>query len=251
MQILGIDIGGSGIKGAPVEIETGTLLAMRQRIPTPEPSKPKAVAQAVADLVKSFAWAGLIGCGYPSVVRNGVVMAQSNMHPKWVGVDAAALFKSATGCQVCVVNDADAAGLAEMTYGAGRRVMGVVMLVTIGTGLGSALFCDGILVPNTELGHLQMNGMDAEWQASDAARKRENLSWKAWSKHFNQYMIMLEDLFWPDLFILGGGSSGKFETFSGYLKLHTPVVPAQFLNEAGIVGAALSALPCLQAQSNE
>jgi polyphosphate glucokinase len=232
-----------------VNIEAGSLLAPRQRIPTPDPSKPKHVALEVAELAQIFKWAGPIGCGYPSVVRNGVVMAQSNMHPKWLGVNAAALFTEATGCPVCIVNDADAAGLAEITYGAGRGVMGVVMMITIGTGLGSALFIDGILVPNTELGHLQMNGMDAEQQASDAARKREKLSWKSWGKRFNQYMIMLEELFWPNLFILGGGASGKFDTFMSFLKLNTPIVPAQFLNEAGIVGAALSALSCLKAQN--
>jgi len=241
MQALGIDIGGSGIKGAIVETETGKLLTPRLRIPTPKPSKPRPVAEVVAEIAQHFGWKGSIGCGFPSVVQNGVVRTAANIHRKWINTNAANLFEETTGCPVYVINDADAAGLAEMKFGAGNRRMGVVMLLTIGTGIGSALFTDGHLVVNTEFGHLQMNGKDAERNASDAARKREKLTWKEWSKRFDAYLHALHWLFWPDLFILGGGVSKDFEKFKPYLTVETEVVPAQFLNEAGIVGAALAA----------
>ncbi len=243
MEVLGIDIGGSGIKGAPVDSETGKLLAPRLRIPTPEPSKPQKIAQVISQLVQHFEWQGPVGCGFPSVISSGTALTAANIHKKWVGADAEALFSEVSGCAVKVVNDADAAGLAEMTFGAGRDHSGVVMIITIGTGLGSALFTQGHLVPNTELGHLEMNGRDAELQASDAARKREKLSWKRWAKRFNQYLCTLEGLFWPDLFILGGGVSKQFDKFAPYLSVQAQVRPASMLNEAGIVGAALAAIP--------
>lgn len=242
MEVLGIDIGGSGIKGAPVDTKTGELLAPRWRIPTPEPSKPQKIAQVILQMVQHFEWQGAVGCGFPSVMRSGTALTAANIHKKWVGADAEALFAEVTGLTVKVVNDADAAGLAEMTFGAGREHHGVVMIITIGTGLGTALFTNGHLVPNTELGHLEMNGRDAELQASDAARKREKLSWKRWAKRFDQYLCTLEALFWPDLFILGGGVSKQFEKFAPYLFLQAPVTPASMLNEAGIVGAALAAI---------
>jgi polyphosphate glucokinase len=241
MQILGIDIGGSGIKGAPVDTETGELLAARQRIATPEPSKPAAIAKVVGEIAHGFNWLGPVGCGFPSVVRSGVTYSAANVHKKWIGADAAALFSEATGCPVVVLNDADAAGLAEMTFGAGRGRMGVVLLITIGTGLGSALFTDGHLLPNTELGHLQIRGMDAEWRASDAVRKRDKLSWKEWSARLNEYLQTLEGLLTPDLFILGGGVIKMQDKFLPRLKLQAEVLPAQYLNDAGIVGAALAA----------
>lgn len=241
MQTLGIDIGGSGIKGAPVNIESGLLLAPRQRIPTPQPAKPKDVAAAVAEIVQHFDWQGAIGCGFPGVVRNGVTLTAANVHKKWVGLNAAGLLAEMTGCPVCVVNDADAAGMAEMRFGAGRGRKGVVLVVTIGTGLGTALFTNGELLPNAELGHVELDGGDAELRASDAARKREKLSWPKWGKRFNHYLQYLESLFWPDLIILGGGSSKKFEQYAAYLHLQAEVVPAQMLNEAGIIGAALAA----------
>jgi polyphosphate glucokinase len=241
MQILGIDIGGSGIKGAPVDTETGELLAARQRIATPEPSKPAAVAEVVGEIAHSFNWLGPIGCGFPSVIKSGVTYSAANVHKKWIGANAAALFSEATGCPVVVLNDADAAGLAEMTFGAGRGRMGVVVLITIGTGLGSALFTDGHLSPNTELGHLQIRGMDAEWRASDAVRKRDKLSWKEWSARLNEYLQTLEGLLTPDLFILGGGVIKMQDKFLPRLKLQAEVLPAQYLNDAGIVGAALAA----------
>lgn len=241
MQILGIDIGGSGIKGAPVDLESGNLAAERNRLPTPSPARPEPVAAVVAEVVKSFDWHGPVGIGFPAVVQGGVTRSAANIHKKWIGANAQELFAQATGCPVVVVNDADAAGLAEMTYGAGRNRMGVVLMVTIGTGLGTALFTNGHLVPNTELGHIEIGGEDAEWRASDAARKRESLTWKKWGRRFNRYLGTLEKLFSPDLFILGGGSAKQYEKFIPYLELNAEIVPAQSLNEAGIIGAALAA----------
>ncbi len=240
-EILGIDIGGTGIKGAPVDVENGSLLAPRFRLLTPSPSKPKPMAETVAEIARHFAWTGPIGCGFPALVQAGVVRSAANIHKKWIGVDAQALFADVTGCPVIVLNDADAAGLAEMTFGAGRGRNGVVMIITIGTGLGSALFLDGQLVPNTELGHIEIGGQDAELRASDAARQRDKLSWKRWAKRFNKYLNTLERLFSPDLFILGGGASKKHEKFIPLLSVRAEILPAQLLNEAGIIGAALAA----------
>ncbi len=240
-EILGIDIGGTGIKGAPVDVENGSLLAPRFRLLTPSPSKPKPMAETVAEIARHFAWTGPIGCGFPALVQAGVVRSAANIHKKWIGVDAQALFADVTGCPVIVLNDADAAGLAEMTFGAGRGRNGVVMIITIGTGLGTALFLDGQLVPNTELGHIEIGGQDAELRASDAARQRDKLTWKRWAKRFNRYLNTLERLFSPDLFILGGGASKKHEKFIPLLSVRAEILPAQLLNEAGIIGAALAA----------
>lgn len=240
-EILGIDIGGTGIKGAPVDVENGSLLAPRFRLLTPSPSKPKPMAETVAEIARHFAWTGPIGCGFPALVQAGVVRSAANIHKKWIGVDAQALFAEVTGSPVIVLNDADAAGLAEMTFGAGRGRNGVVMIITIGTGLGSALFLDGQLVPNTELGHIEIGGQDAELSASDAARQRDKLTWKRWAKRFNRYLNTLERLFSPDLFILGGGASKKHEKFIPLLSVRAEILPAQLLNEAGIIGAALAA----------
>lgn len=240
-EILGIDIGGTGIKGAPVDVENGSLLAPRFRLLTPSPSKPKPMAETVAEIARHFAWTGPIGCGFPALVQAGVVRSAANIHKKWIGVDAQALFAEVTGSPVIVLNDADAAGLAEMTFGAGRGRNGVVMIITIGTGLGSALFLDGQLVPNTELGHIEIGGQDAELRASDAARQRDKLTWKRWAKRFNRYLNTLERLFSPDLFILGGGASKKHEKFIPLLSVRAEILPAQLLNEAGIIGAALAA----------
>lgn len=240
-EILGIDIGGTGIKGAPVDVENGSLLAPRFRLLTPSPSKPKPMAETVAEIARHFAWTGPIGCGFPALVQAGVVRSAANIHKKWIGVDAQALFADVTGCPVIVLNDADAAGLAEMTFGAGRGRNGVVMIITIGTGLGTALFLNGQLVPNTELGHIEIGGQDAELRASDAARQRDKLTWKRWAKRFNRYLNTLERLFSPDLFILGGGASKKHEKFIPLLSVRAEILPAQLLNEAGIIGAALAA----------
>ena len=239
MAILGIDVGGSGIKGAPVDLETGELVGERYRIETPEGAKPDDVAKTVAELVKHFNWSGPVGAGFPAVVRSGIVYTAANIHPSWIETDVEKLFAEASGCPMFVLNDADAAGVAEMKFGIGReRSKGVVIMITIGTGLGTALFVNGILVPNTELGHIEIRGKDAETRASDAARQRKEMSWEEWGGKFNEYLDRLERLFWPDLFILGGGSSKLFHKFSKYLQLHAEVVPAQLLNQAGIIGAA-------------
>jgi len=241
MKILGIDIGGSGIKGAPVDTKRGELLAPRFRIPTPPGAKPKPVAKVVAEVAKHFDWKGPIGCGFPAAVQHGVARTAANIHKSWVGTDVAKLFSKRTGCPVTVINDADAAGLAEMAFGAGEEHEGVVLIVTIGTGLGTSLFTDGVLLPNTELGHIEIDCQDAELMASDAARKRDDLSWKHWGLRFDTYLSRLEKLVWPDLIILGGGASKQFNEFAPYLSVHARVVPAATLNEAGIIGAALAA----------
>lgn len=241
MEILGIDIGGSGIKGAPVDTEIGALMAPRFRIPTPKPAKPKPVAETVAEIVQHFDWHGPVGCGFPAAVRKGVVLTAANIAKKWIGTDAAALFSKTTGCPCLVVNDADAAGIAEMKFGAGQDREGVVLIVTIGTGLGTSLFADGCLLPNTEFGHIEIKGKEAELRASDATRKRKDLSWKKWSKRLDKYLRTMEQLVWPDLIVLGGGVSKKHEKFIPRLSVQAEVVPAQLLNEAGIVGAALAA----------
>jgi polyphosphate glucokinase len=243
MHILGIDFGGSAIKGAPVDTETGAMLAPRFRLPTPDSAKPRPVAGVVAEVARHFNWEGPIGCGYPGVVRQGVTLTAANISKRWVGLNAEVLLSEATGCPVHLVNDADAAGLAEMTFGAGHGREGVVLVVTIGTGLGTALFRDTCLIPNCEFGHLKIDGEDAEVHATDAARQRERLSWKAWASNFDRFLRTLEELVWPDLIILGGGISKKHDKFIPLLTVQAEVVPAQLLNEAGIVGAALSARP--------
>ena len=243
MHILGVDIGGSGIKGAPVDIEKGVLLAERVRFPTPKPAKPKSVAETVAEIAKEFNWDGPIGCGFPAVVQHGITRTAANVHKQWIGTNAAAHFSEATGCPVKVINDADAAGLAEMTFGAGQGRMGVVLLVTIGTGLGTSVFTDGVLLPNTELGHIEIDCEDAESNASNAARKRQDLTWRQWGKRFDHYLNNLEHLIWPDLIILGGGVSQKHEKFMPYLTVKAEIVIAEALNEAGIIGAALAGKP--------
>lgn len=239
MQALGIDIGGSGIKGAPVNIKTGKLLAERIRIPTPKGAKPKAVAEVVAEITHSFKWTGPIGVGFPAPIKNGVALMAANVSEKWVGTDADELLTSATGCKCRVGNDADVAGMAEMAFGMGKGEHGTVIMITLGTGIGSAIFYNGHLLPNTEFGHMQINGKDAEHRASDAARQREDMSWKKYAKRLNEYLNEMEKLFWPDLFIIGGGISKQHEKFLPLLTLQSRVVAAQFQNEAGIVGAAL------------
>ncbi len=241
MTILGIDIGGSGIKGAPVDTVNGTLLAERQRIVTPQPATPESVAQTVAALTHAFSWTGPVGCTFPAIVKNGVAYSAANVDPAWINTDAQALFEEATSCPVLVLNDADAAGLAEMQFGAGKGQMGVVMLLTLGTGIGSALFVRGILVPNTELGHLEIRGKEAEDRASDRVRELKKWDWPEWSKRLNEYLNHVERLFSPDLFIIGGGVSKKFDKFSPFLATRAPIVAAGLLNNAGIVGAALAA----------
>lgn len=241
MQILGIDVGGSGVKGAPVDTTTGELLAERYRIKTPRGAKPEPVAETVAKVASYFDWNAPIGIGFPAPIRSGIALTAANISDKWIGVNVDELFSKATDCPCTTINDADAAGLAEMSFGAGRGQPGTVIVLTLGTGIGSAIFRGGVLLPNTEFGHVEMKGEDAEWRASDAARKRENLSWKKYAKRLNRYLAMMEGLFWPNLFIIGGGISKEHEKFLPLLTIDTPVVPAYQFNEAGIVGAALAA----------
>ena len=240
MVVLGIDVGGSGIKGAPVDTQKGELLAPRFRIPTPEGATPADVAEEVAQIARQFDWNGPIGCGFPAPIQHGVARTAANIDDAWIGTNVAMLFSEVTGCPVTVINDADAAGLAEMTFGAGKGHLGVVLIVTIGTGLGTSLFTQGVLLPNTELGHIEIDGEDAEWNASDAARKREGLTWEQWARRFNRYLNRLEALFWPDLVILGGGGSKKFDRYAHLLTINAEVIPAMTLNQAGIIGAALA-----------
>ena len=242
MHILGIDVGGSGIKGAPVDTETGQLLAERLRIKTPKKGEPEPIAEVVNQIAQSFNWKGPIGVGFPAPIKGGVVLMAANVSEKWVGTNADALFSKITGCDCTMINDADAAGLAEMTFGAGRGQPGTVIIVTLGTGIGSAIFHRGQLIPNTEFGHMEIDGEDAEARASDAARQREDLSWPKYAKRLNRYLRRMEKLFWPNLFIIGGGISKESDKFLPLLTIETHVVPADLLNEAGIVGAALGAL---------
>ncbi len=241
METLGIDIGGSGIKGAPVNVATGELTCERLRIPTPESSVPEAISYVVGRLVHQFNWTGPVGCTFPAVVRDGVVYTAANVDTSWIGTNGQTLLQVETGCPVVLLNDADAAGIAEIEFGAGRGNMGVVIVLTFGTGIGSAIFVHGQLLPNTELGHLEMEGQDAEWLASDHARQINDLSWKKWAKRVNKYLGVIERLFSPDLIIFGGGVSKKHEEFFPMLKTRARLVPAQMLNNAGIVGAALAA----------
>lgn len=243
MHILGIDIGGSGIKGAPVDIETGTLAAERFRLPTPQPSKPEDVGDTVAELTHHFDWNGPVGITFPTIVKGGVIYSAANVDQDWIGTDARELFEHKTGCPVTVVNDADAAGIAEMTFGAGRGHKGVVIMLTFGTGIGSALFINGQLVPNTELGHIEIRGKDAERRATDRVRQEKDLSWEKWAERVDEYLARIEYLFSPDLFIIGGGVSKKSDRFLPLLNRQTQIVPAALLNDAGIVGAAMAAKP--------
>ncbi|MFZ5941344.1 MAG: polyphosphate--glucose phosphotransferase [Bacteroidota bacterium] len=239
-EILGIDIGGSGVKGAIVNTKKGKLLTERFRIPTPQPATPDAVAEVIAGIAEHFKWEGPIGVGFPGVIQQGVVKTAANVDKTWLETDINKLFTKKTGCKVHVVNDADAAGMAEAKFGAGAGVKGVVLLVTVGTGLGTVLFTNGKLVPNLELGHIILKGDDAEKYASDAARKNLNLTWEDWAGHFNEYLHRMEELLWPDLIIIGGGASKKDELFLKHLQTNAKVVPAKLLNNAGIVGAALA-----------
>ena len=241
-RAFGIDIGGSGIKGAVVDLGTGTLVTERERIETPQPATPDSVAEVVATLVRDAGWTGLVGATFPAIIKNGVALSAANVDRSWIGTDVDAAFSKATGLDVTVLNDADAAGLAEVRYGAAKGVDGLVLLLTFGTGIGSALFWNGELVPNTELGHLELAGHDAEDRAAASARERQDLSWHDWAKRVRKYLHHLEALFTPDLFVLGGGVSKDAAKWMPRLDLRTRVVPAKLLNEAGIVGAALAAV---------
>ncbi|WP_285493994.1 polyphosphate--glucose phosphotransferase [Actinomadura sp. NBRC 104425] len=241
-RLLGIDIGGSGIKGAPVDLERGVLAAERLRIETPHPAEPEPVARVLAEIVGHFGWTGPVGVTFPGVVADGVTLSAANVSRKWLGLHAQDLFAAATGRDVTVVNDADAAGIAEMRHGAGRGADGTVVVLTLGTGIGSALFTHGVLVPNTEFGHLEINGRDAESRASARVRDEEGLSWDKWAHRLSRYLRRLEALLSPSLIVLGGGVSKKSDKFVPLLKgVRAPVVPAALVNDAGIVGAAMAA----------
>jgi polyphosphate glucokinase len=240
-KILGIDIGGSGIKGAPVNTKTGNLIKARHRILTPEPATPEAVAVVIKELANHFKWKGPIGCGFPAVVQNGIVKTAANIDKSWINTDAMKLFSKITGLPVYVVNDADSAGIAEVKFGAGKKFKGTILLVTVGTGIGSVVFTRGKLLPNSEFGHINLNGQDAELYTSDAVRKTQGLEWDIWGKRFNEYLTEMEKLLWPELIIIGGGVSKKKNKFFEHLTVNAKVVPAKLLNEAGLVGAALAA----------
>lgn len=241
-HVLGIDIGGSGIKGAPVDLKKGEFAKDRERIDTPKDSTPEAVAEIVAEIVDKFeddiAKGSPIGVTVPAVVHHGTVRSAANIDQAWIGTNAEELFSDVLGRQALVVNDADAAGAAEMHYGAGQGNSGTVLLTTLGTGIGTALFLNGELLPNTEFGHLELDGHDAETRAAESVRDKEDLEWEEWAERLQRYYAHVEDLIWPDLIIVGGGVSKKSDKFLPLLHLRAPIVPAQLRNDAGIIGAA-------------
>ncbi|HEY3737347.1 MAG TPA: ROK family protein [Jatrophihabitans sp.] len=238
----GIDIGGSALKAAVVDVRTGTLVSERQRIETPVPSTPEAVAKVVHDLVATAGFSGPIGATFPAIIQHGVARSAANVDKSWIGTDVDAVFTAACdGSDVVVLNDADAAGIAEARFGAAQGVNGVVILLTYGTGIGSAVLLDGTLVPNTELGHLELDSEDAEKRAAASVKDNEHLSYPNWAARVNRYMSHVEALFTPDLFVVGGGVSKDSDKWVPLLTLRTPVKPAQLLNDAGIVGAAIAA----------
>lgn len=238
MNVLGIDIGGSALKGAPVDTRTGRLLAERYRIETPEPLPPKKMADAIAELAGHFHWRGPIGIGFPGVVHGSTILVAANLHKHFVGFEAGSLFAKATGCRVALTNDAAAAGMAEMKFGAGRDFSGKVLILTLGTGVGSAIAYQGVVVP-CEFGHLPWKGKGAEKLVAASVRDRKNLSWHEWGKRLHHYIAILEKVIWPELIIIGGGVSAKHDKFFKYIKPRARLAPAEFFNEAGIVGAAL------------
>ena len=240
MHAFGVDIGGTGIKGAPVDLESGRLAGERFRVLTPSPATPERVAEVVAEVVRHFGWTGSLGCTFPAIVRDGVTLSAAHVDRAWVGADAAGILSQAAGSPVTVLNDADAAGLAEMRYGAGQGHLGVVLVLTFGTGIGSALFVDGTLVPNMQLGHLEVDGHDGEARASDAVRDREGLSWKKWAKRVNRYLEAVETICVPDLIIIGGGASNDADRFLEHLHARAHITVASLRNEAGIIGAAMA-----------
>jgi len=243
MKMLGVDVGGSGIKGALVDIKNGQLVTERHRYSTPQPAQPEAVINTIHKLVKKFKYSGPFGVGFPAIIQDGLVLSAANVDDKWIGYAGQKKIAKATGNEVTLLNDADAAGLAEMRFGAGRDQKGVAMVLTLGTGIGSALFVDGKLVPNLELGHIYLKGQitDAEEYASDRIRGELDLSWKSFANRLDEYLHYLEALFSPNIFILGGGVSKKYDKFIPRLTVRAPVVPAKLRNEAGIVGAAIAA----------
>lgn len=241
-KILGVDVGGSGIKGAIVDVKAGQLVTERHRIPTPSPADPEHVTQVIAQLVMHFDWKGPVGIGFPAVVQNGIAKTAANIDKSFIGTNIENLVFQKTGCPSKVINDADAAGIAEMKFGAGKDNKGVVMLVTVGTGIGTVIFTKGKLLPNTELGHVYMsNNRESELYTSDTTRQNLDLSWKDWALRFDEYLNYMEGLFWPDLFIIGGGVSKNDKKYLQHFTVKTKVVAAELLNNAGIIGAAIAA----------
>lgn len=238
---LGVDVGGSGIKGAPIDLASGELTAERHKVATPRPATPAAVAAAVAEVVAHFGWEAPFGATFPGVITGGVARTAANVDRSWIGTDVAATFAEATGREVVAVNDADAAGLAEVRWGAARDHEGLVLIVTLGTGIGTALVHQGRLVPNVELGHIELDGVDAETRAAGAVRERENLGWAEWAGRVQRYLRALEAYLWPDLIVVGGGVSRRAKKWLPLVELRTPVVAAGLQNQAGIAGAALLA----------
>lgn len=241
MKALGIDIGGSGVKGAVVDLKKGVFATDRLRIETPQPATPDAVGEVVGQICRHFEWDGLIGVTFPGVVRHGEILTAANLDAGWIGTVGSDVFGRATGCPVTVLNDADAAGLAEVAYGIEATDHGVVLLLTFGTGIGSALIHNGGLVPNTELGHLQLRGDDAEKYAASSARDRLELSYEDWADRVSEYLEIVENLLWPDLLIMGGGISKHADEWLHLTRSRAPAVPAKLQNKAGIIGAALQA----------
>jgi polyphosphate glucokinase len=241
MTTVGIDVGGSGVKGAPVDVAAGDLTGERHRLDTPRPADVTNLVETVAAVAAAVGRADHVGITFPGVILDGVVRTAANLHKSWIGAPGQELFSEAVGRPVTLLNDADAAGIAEVRYGAGRGQRGVVLMLTFGTGIGSALFVGGTLVPNTELGHLELDGHDAEDRASDRAREAEDLDWDKWAKRVERYLSHVEALLWPDLIIIGGGVSKRVDKWLSYVDVRTPVVPAELLNHAGIIGAAAAA----------
>ena len=241
--VLGIDIGGTGIKAACVDLERGTLTTDRARALTPQPAVPKAVARTILGLVKDIPLddGAVVGAGFPAVIKDGRAETAANVDSSWIGADVEELISTAIGHPTAVVNDADAAGLAEVRFGAGRDVSGVVVMVTLGTGIGTGLFVNGQLIPNSELGHLEVRGKDGERRAAASVRERSHLSWKTWAKRVQEYLRELDEVLWPDHIIIGGGVSKEWAKFGPYIKVRPTIVPATLGNDAGIIGAALFA----------
>ncbi|MEE9361508.1 MAG: ROK family protein [Cellulophaga sp.] len=252
MNILGIDVGGSGIKGALVNIETGEMVTKRFRIPTPPSRKPEEMAKVVAQIVAHFNYKGPIGCGFPTIIKNGICGSQGNLHKKWLGVKVDELFSKATGLPVTVINDADAAGSAAINYGVGKGVKGFILMITIGTGLGSGAFLDGRLIPNFELGQIPYKKYKKiELWAAASAKEREQLSYKEWGKRFNKFLSYVELILAPDLIIIGGGTSKKWKEFKEEITIKTSVVPASLMNQAGIIGAAVACTKYIEQKTKQ
>jgi polyphosphate glucokinase len=241
MEVLGIDIGGTGIKAAIVDTNTGELTTERFRIDTPNPATPKAVITALKEIVKKFEWDDIIGIGFPAAVKHDVVKTASNIDKRWIGLNAGIEIEKATKCPTHLLNDVDAAGYAEMKFGAGKGNNDNVMVIAVGTGIGTALFSEGTLFANSELGFINIKGIPGEHYAANSIREKEDLSWKEWGKRLNKYLNRIESLFYPDLIILGGGVSKKFDKYEKYIELECDIIPAKMKNNAGIIGAALAA----------